>query len=128
MPTTQSAAADFGGSKELPRWCFRVSPSPPMKRLGLPRLPNPRCRIVIRLANGKWHSKELPWWEGFRIPPPPPPPATETFRITRDYGLLVICAFPSLFSLVDFEDKLSTNAQEKINFQAHWTAAIAKEQ
>ena len=29
------------------------------------------------------------------------------------HGLLVICALPSLFSLVDFEDKLSTNAQEK---------------
>ena len=91
------------------------------------------CRIVIRLANGNWHSKGLPWWEGFRIPPPfppPPPPFPSPFPPSPPpppppplllkklkpfalHGLLVICALPSLFSLVDFEDKLSTNAQEK---------------
>ena len=74
----------------------------------LPRSTNQRGSIVIRLANGIAKS----WWEGFRIPPPPPSPTTQTFGITQDFGLLVICALSSLLGLVDFKGKLSKNAQE----------------
>ena len=97
-------------TKELPQFVVRFLRLTNFsnEKPDLPRSTNQRGSIVIRLANGIAKS----WWEGFRIPPPPPSPTTQTFGITQDFGLLVICALSSLFGLVDFKGKLSKNAQE----------------
>ena len=119
----------FGASKEFP---WMVS-APPMRSLDLFRSADQSA--VLWYEVGKW--QRVARWEGFRIPPPPPPPppfsppppppppsTSQTFGITQDFGLLVICALSSLLSLVDsnFQRML-----KKYNFQAHWIGAIAKE-